>query len=95
LSEKINFEFLLNYKIDNRWGQEKLFIKQFIENNFISSKMSDKSNKKTSSSKIYQYDDWVCLMCQNLNYSFRKTCNVCIIQVIDAESRQNKTMTIC
>jgi hypothetical protein len=45
-----------------------------IENNFISSQMSDRTNKKTTPTKIYQYDDWTCLMCQNLNYSFRKTC---------------------
>lgn len=50
-------------------------INHFIEDNFISSKMTELSNKKTSSVKSQQYDDWVCLMCQNLNYSFRKSCN--------------------
>lgn len=63
-----------NYRLNRYWGYKKLLIKQFIENNFISSQMTDRTNRKTTSSKIYQYDDWICLMCQNLNYSFRKTC---------------------
>ena len=56
-------------------GYKKLLIKQFIANNFISSHMTDRTNRKPMPAKIYQYDDWTCLMCQNLNYSFRKTCN--------------------
>ncbi len=28
----------------------------------------------TQISKNLTYNDWVCLLCQNLNYSFRKTC---------------------
>ena len=55
--------------------------------------MSERPNKKTTAPKSYQYDDWVCLMCQNLNYSFRKTCNVYLIQAIGAECRPKRTTT--
>ena len=30
-----------------------------------------------SGSKYSKYDDWVCLMCQNHNYSFRTVCTSC------------------
>ena len=74
---------------------KNLFIKNhFIQNNFISSKMSDRPNRKNSNTKSNHYDDWVCLMCQNLNYSFRKTCMSSLIQAIDVDHKQSRTMII-
>ena len=35
-----------------------------------------KYNCYTSNKENY-YRDWVCLNCNNLNYSFRKKCNLC------------------
>lgn len=33
-------------------------------------------DKKNQNNKNYnKYDDWICLMCQNHNYSFRTICN--------------------
>jgi hypothetical protein len=55
--------------------------------------MAERSTKRPTTVKAYQYDDWICLMCQNLNYSFRKTCKCSLIQAIDAEFRRNKIMT--
>ncbi len=55
--------------------------------------MTEPSNKRSTSPKTHQYDDWICLMCQNLNYSFRKTCKSFLTQAIDAEFKPNKTMT--
>ena len=43
---------------------------------------SDKNNEENTGNKSSQ--DWVCLKCNNLNYSFRSKCNRCKIQ-----SREN------
>ncbi len=38
-------------------------------------------HKKTNNSDVtHRQGDWVCLNCQNLNYSFRKMCNRCKTQ---------------
>lgn len=36
--------------------------------------------KQVNSDAAQRKGDWVCLYCQNLNYSFRKKCNRCKIQ---------------
>lgn len=44
------------------------------------------AQKKTSpNAKTHRAGDWVCMICNNLNYSFRKVCNRCQIQ----SKRQN------
>ena len=40
-----------------------------VENNFINNKNQRKCN-----------EDWVCIQCHNLNYSFRDICNRCNVQ---------------
>ena len=42
--------------------------------------------------KYSKYDDWVCLMCQNHNYSFRTVCTSISIQVTAATCRPRSTM---
>ncbi len=87
----VTLNIVFNYKGNRYRGYKKLLIKQFIENNFISSHMTERPHKRSPATKTYQYDDWICLMCQNLNYSFRKTCNRPLIQAIDAGFRQSRT----
>ncbi len=37
-------------------------------------------NKKTKSTSQNKQEDWVCFVCNNLNFSFRKKCNRCKTQ---------------
>jgi len=35
---------------------------------------------KQNNTKNHRAGDWVCLLCNNLNYSFRNVCNRCQVQ---------------
>lgn len=51
-------------------------------------------NAKHHNNKYYKYDDWVCLLCQNYNYSFRSTCKPNLIQATDVIYKlDNKIIT--
>lgn len=36
--------------------------------------------KNTKSQTQHKAEDWVCILCNNLNFSFRKKCNRCKTQ---------------
>lgn len=39
-----------------------------------------KSKKTAPATETHRAGDWVCILCHNLNYSFRKVCNRCQVQ---------------
>lgn len=39
-----------------------------------------KPKGKTPATETHRAGDWVCILCHNLNYSFRKVCNRCQVQ---------------
>lgn len=41
-----------------------------------------------------KYDDWICLFCQNHNYSFRQICTFMGMQAIDVIYRLNNKIAI-
>ena len=49
--------------------------------------------KRSSSGRNYsKYDDWICLLCQNHNYSFRTVCTHLLTQATAAMSKPRSTM---
>ena len=42
-----------------------------------------------NSDSLHREGDWVCVNCQNLNYSFRKKCNRCKTQSRDENDKQS------
>ncbi|KRX11119.1 hypothetical protein PPERSA_10886 [Pseudocohnilembus persalinus] len=42
--------------------------------------INPKNNKKNNPVNQYRAGDWICLICNNLNFSFRNQCNRCKIQ---------------
>lgn len=53
--------------------------------NKINPQTKPKSKKTTNQTETHRAGDWVCILCHNLNYSFRKVCNRCQVQT----KRQN------
>lgn len=52
--------------------------------------------KKSQSGRNYsKYDDWICLFCQNHNYSFRTVCTSHLIQATAATSKPRSTTPTC
>ena len=47
---------------------------------------------KSNGQKTAHYDDWMCLLCQNHNYSFRLICNSRPTQATAATSRPRNKM---
>lgn len=67
-------------------------IKKFNKYNTSSNNHSN-SNTNGKKAKSFQEreGDWVCSVCRNLNFSFRKTCNRCKISKIESfEQKNNK-----
>lgn len=50
-----------------------------------------KGKKGSPAAESHRAGDWVCIMCHNLNYSFRKVCNRCQVQT----KRDNLIQSLC
>ena len=60
-----------------------------------------KAKSKPQNTESHRAGDWVCILCHNLNYSFRKVCNRCQVQTKRENLLQslsllgNKTDEVC
>ena len=50
-----------------------------VENSTVQAPFNSKGKKKRKHHQI-RAGDWVCLLCNNLNFSFRNLCNRCRVQ---------------
>ena len=49
-------------------------------------KLKSNISKKSKKTKLKERDgDWTCFFCKNLNFSFRKKCNRCSIEIEKSE----------
>lgn len=53
------------------------------------------SPSKPTNNKHSKYDDWICMFCQNYNYSFRSSCIYLFIKAIDVIYRHDNKIIIC
>ena len=71
-SEFFNIDFFNNNEKVNSIKEEK---------NNINEKINKKGKKKKKINKLKNYNikkgDWLCPICNNINFAFRTVCNIC------------------
>ena len=68
-----NLKNLFNYNNINKNCIDNLY----YDNNFSSKNKNDINDKKKKKPFIEREGDWICIKCNNLNFSFRNNCNRC------------------
>ena len=69
----LNLKNLFNYNNINKNCIDNLY----YDNNFSSKNKNDINDKKKKKPFIEREGDWICIKCNNLNFSFRNNCNRC------------------
>jgi hypothetical protein len=71
----------MNLNINNNNNNININNNNLNNNNYINNE-----HKKTKKTKLKERDgDWTCFFCKNLNFSFRKKCNRCSIEIEKSE----------
>ena len=84
-----------NYNINQNKNHNEILKKYNNDNQKLNNEISkcnnnEKNNKKTKKILTIKEGDWICLACNNLNFSFRTTCNRCGLSKILTEYKKRQ-----